>query len=469
MAAPGAIFWSGLEAALSAGFSFVSAFVVARIIGPAEMGAGAAAVAVHVLLWVGVNALFADAIVQRTNLDEEAAASAFWASALVGTLAAAVQAAAGWPLAAAMGDPRLVAMSLALAAPLPLVGAGGAVQGKLTRERRYRLLACRALIGQGAGTAVGIGAALHGAGAWALVGQQATTSAIGALALLLGSGWRPRAMWRWTAVREMLRLGGPLTVSTLVLHGRYRMFALLIGGTAGATTLGEVHMAFRLVDTMRELVSTALWRLMLPAMSERQHDVAGLRAEMDRWLHLIGRVLFPLCAAMLVAIGPLVRLLLDPVWAPASTATLPLVALAAWLFLQFPSGVAAVARGAPRIALHASLASSVAVAVGILIVRPTSPVAAVAIWLAAQAAVAPYTLRTTARVLGTPLLRPLRAGLRAFACCAIAAGCALTLPRLLGRTDISAGILGLSLVGTVLLLGGLGVGRRWVVGLSRQI
>jgi hypothetical protein len=52
------VFWSGLEAAVSAAFSFASAFIVARLVGPAEVGIGAAAVAVHVLLWVAVNVLF---------------------------------------------------------------------------------------------------------------------------------------------------------------------------------------------------------------------------------------------------------------------------------------------------------------------------------------------------------------------------------------------------------------------------
>ena len=80
----GNIFWSGLEAGVSAGLSFASAFIVARLIGPAEVGIGAAAVAMHVLLWVGVNALFADALVQAASLDETAASSAFWASSGVG-------------------------------------------------------------------------------------------------------------------------------------------------------------------------------------------------------------------------------------------------------------------------------------------------------------------------------------------------------------------------------------------------
>jgi O-antigen/teichoic acid export membrane protein len=43
-------FWSGLEAGVSAILSILTSFVVARIVGPAELGIGAAIIAVHVLL-----------------------------------------------------------------------------------------------------------------------------------------------------------------------------------------------------------------------------------------------------------------------------------------------------------------------------------------------------------------------------------------------------------------------------------
>ena len=161
--------WSGIEAAASGAFSLVSAFVVARLIGPAEMGVGAAVASVHVLLWVGVNALFADAVVQRLELSESDASSALWASTLVGLTAALAQASAGWPLRTVMGDSRIGAMTLVLA--LPLVGAAGVVQGRVNRARDYRLLALRALLGQGAGTVAGIATALQGGGAWAVVAQ----------------------------------------------------------------------------------------------------------------------------------------------------------------------------------------------------------------------------------------------------------------------------------------------------------
>jgi O-antigen/teichoic acid export membrane protein len=405
------IFWSGLEAAVAGALSFASAFVVARLIGPGEFGIGAAAVALHVILWVGVNALFADALVQRVAVDDVMAASAFWASVAAGLLCAVLQAAAGWLVAAGLGDTRLIAMSALLALSLPLVGAGGVVQGLLTRRRAYRVLAGRAIIGQGLGTAAGIAAALGGAGAWALVLQQFVTSVAGSLALLLCAGWRPLAVWHWPPVRALLRVGAPLTISTLVLTARYRLFALVLCGTAGATALGETHMAFRLVDTVRELCSTALWRLMLPVLAERQHDEAALRAAVDRLVTRSSTVMLPLCGAMALCLPPAVHRLLGPVWSASGLAAEPLIALMAVLMLMFPAGVAVVARGQTGRALAGPVAYMLATLAGVAWLRPGSAMQAVLVWCGAQMLVAPYLLWLNGRAVGTGPLRPLRAGL----------------------------------------------------------
>jgi PST family polysaccharide transporter len=435
------VLWSGIEAASSALFSFSSAFILARIVGPTEVGIGAAVIAVHVLLWVVVNVLFADPLVQRRTVDDATLATAFMASVVVGCIAAVLQVAFGYLLAWSFGDHRLTSMSLALALALPLVGAGGPIQGMLTRNRAYRQLAWRTMIGQGGGTLSGIVSALLGAGAWALITQQLVTSGAGAIVLLAQCPTRPRWMFRIQRLSELLWLGLPLTVSTVLQHGRYRLFALLIGGTAGATALGQVHMAFRLVDAVRELAFTAQWRLMLPILSERQNDLPALHAAIDRCLVWSGLLTFPLCALMALAIQPLVAALLGPVWQPAGEAALPLIALTAWLFLAFPAGVAVIARGEARYVLAANLAGVVATVAGVTVLRPATPVAAVMVWLGAQIFVSPYVLAMNARVLRTSVFRPLRAGAPLMMASTLATVTAFLLPRLMGGSHSPAWLL----------------------------
>jgi O-antigen/teichoic acid export membrane protein len=323
-----------------------------------------------------------------------------------------LQGASGWGLAAMFGDVRLLPMALLLAAPFPLVGAAGAIQGLLTRERAYRQLALRTLIGQGLGTVAGVSAALAGAGAWALVIQQTVNSAFGAVALLLGRRWTPERCLDWTAVRSLLSVGVPLTAATLVQIARYRLFAVFIGGAAGATVLGQVHMAFRLVDTVKELTFTALWRLMLPAFSRYQHDRQAMLRQVDRWLRRCALVVLPLCALLGIGLTQAVARVMGPHWAASGQAAVPLLALMAWSALAFPSGVALIALGQARFALYANLAGLVVSAAGVLLFPPADPWQAVMIWSISQVLVSPYVMWACARALRVHILRPLTGGFR---------------------------------------------------------
>ncbi|MFL5284211.1 MAG: oligosaccharide flippase family protein, partial [Rhodopila sp.] len=386
--------------------------VVARLIGPSELGIGAAATAMHIVLWVVVNGLFADALVQHVTVNDRMLSSAFWASVATGIVAMAVEAAAGWGMAWILDDSRLIPMMLVMATALPLVGAGGIIQGLLTRERAYAQLALRTIVGQGLGTAVGVAAALAGAGAWALVVQQAISSACGALILLAGRGWTPARCLDRAAVRSLLAVGMPLTASTLVLIGRYRLFAVLVGGCAGPGSLGQVHLAFRLVDTVRELVFTALWRLMLPALAEQQRDRRRLLAQVDRWVRFSVAVVLPLGLVLALGLSRGIGLLMGPAWSAAGQAGLPLVGLMTLSALMFPGGVALVAVGQVRFTLYGNLAAMAVVSLGVLALRPDDPWQAVMIWTIGQILVIPYALWVNARALGVGLLRPLTGGFR---------------------------------------------------------
>lgn len=415
------VVWSGVEAASSALFSVAASFLIARLIGPAELGIGAAAASVHVLLWVAVNALFADALVQRPEVGDDVASSAFWASVVVGMAAMPVQVVSGFVLARLLHDERLVLMGWLLALPLPLVGAGGPIQGLLTRARGYRALAARTILGHGAGAIAGVVVALRGGGSWAPVVQLAVTSLVGAATLLGSADWRPHWVWRWPATRALLSVGLPLTASTLVQLGRYRLFAVMIGGTAGPAALGQVHVAFRLVDTIRELAFTALWRLMLPILAEQQHDRTRLLATVDRLLRRSSQLMLPLCGVLALGLVPLVALVLGPNWAAAGHAALPLVGLMALLSLMFPSGVALIAAGQARLVLYANLAGLAATGAGVLLFHPVDPWQAVLVWCSGQLFVSPFALWTNGRALGVGPMRPLRAGAAMFAVTLLAA------------------------------------------------
>lgn len=424
--------WPVVEAAVGAGLSLASALLVARMVGPAEVGIGAAAVAVQVLLAVAVTALFADPLAQSDSTDARDLAGAVWAAAAAGGLAALAMAASGPALALALEDARLGPMCVALALPLPLVGAAGAVQGLATRARDYRLIAARAALGQGVGTLVGVAAAGGGLGAWALVAQQGVGSAVGAAVLLLAGGWRPAGPGRWRGVAGLLRLGVPMAGSVLVQHAKYRLFALLVGGMLGPAALGQLHLAFRLVETGRDVASTALWRLLHPAFAECGADAGALRARLEAALAGYAPVLLAACAAAMLAGGPGIRWLLGPGWEAAASAVPPLVLLAGWTFLTFAAGTAAIARGGAGLFLAVNLAGLGLTLAAAALWQPASPAAAAWLWTGVQAALSPWLVARLAQRLALPAGVLFRAGMPGLAAAGLAWAAGFAGPALLG-------------------------------------
>ena len=243
----------------------------------------------------------------------------------------------------------------------------------------------------------------------------------------------------------MLRIGLPLTTSTLVQHGRYRLFALLIGGTAGAAALGQVHMAFRLVDTVRELALHCAVAADAAAAVGATGRSARVARGVDRCLAWSGLVAFPLCSIMACSVQPLVQIVLGPVWQPAGGAALPLIALTVWLFLAFPAGVAVIARGVPHCALIANVAGMVTMMLGVLLPSglPTTSGRGVA---RCAGFIAPYVLLANARVLRTDPFRPLRAGLPMLGAALLATIAAFMLPFALGEPEAPASLIALRLL-----------------------
>jgi PST family polysaccharide transporter len=420
--------WTAAEAACGAGLAVVSGFALAHLIGPAALGLGAAMVAPNVLLWILANALYADAIVQRGRLGAGGIAAACRASFVVGCGCALAQVAVGPPFAAMLGAPQARAMALLLALPLPLVGLSAVAQGLLVRQRRYRSLAFRTIIGQGGATCLGLIVALRGGGAWAPVAQQSASAILGACVLLSHAPppWRGRPDWR--AAAEMLRLGAPLVASTVVQSSRYRVFAVLVGASAGAAVLGQVHLAFRIVDTLRELTNNALWRLLLPRFARLQKDRAALLAGIDRALGVYALVALPGFALLLVLMAPFLLAVLGPAWLPAAAAAAPLVGLA-WLnLLSFAAGAAVIASGHTAGFLGFNLLSLGLTMLLWLLVRPGSPGSCALVWAEAQVIAMPVAFWLAWHRLGIGPWRQLRAGLPALLVALLAAAAGTMLP-----------------------------------------
>jgi O-antigen/teichoic acid export membrane protein len=352
--------WSAAETWGVRGVSALVFLLLARLLDAGAFGVMALAGVYLMILQMLADQGFAEALIQRAELEDAHRDSAFWANVAIGTALMLATLALAAPLARLYRAPLLEAV-LQVLSVAPLLAALTVVQQALLRRAlRFKALTLRQTVGSLVGGGVGVGLALAGFGVWALVGQQLAGQVVALAVLWSVSAWRPGWHFSWRHFRELFSFGANVLGAGLLRIIGFQADRLLIGYVLGTTEVGYYSVAQRLLMIVSDLLSGSAERIVLPLFARLQHD----RERVRRGLFAAGRILslaaFP-CFAGLAATAPLViDVGLGPQWRPALLATQLLVPMSLCFSLSFFFAPLLTALGRPIwrlaiVALHAAL------------------------------------------------------------------------------------------------------------------
>lgn len=420
--------WLAAEGLATASASFLAMIVTARLIGPDAVGLAALALAFVQFAATCVAALFQDALVQRPELTQRHRAAAFWAALLVGAVGyGLVLLAAPW-LARLLDQPDVAGLMRLVAPAVPCLAVTGYVSGLRLRAMAFRAVALRNAAGTMTGAATGIVLAMQGFGAQAPVLQVLVACALTMLLMLADREAWPRGAPGLREAGEILAYGGVRAAHQAIYQGYYRVFLLAAGTQLSTAALGQLHLAFRLVDQTRDLLYGVAWRFGLVRLSPLQHDHIAQSAAAAGIARALGLVAFPLFAGLAVTAPEVVQTLLGAAFLPMAA---PLAILAAQTLLQFSRmhvGLLNAARGWPRLNMWPVAATGIVVMVATLLVPMSTAAAAALLWTCAWIVTLPVSIELARRFGAVALREQLTPALRPFA---LALGMAAVL--LLGR------------------------------------
>jgi PST family polysaccharide transporter len=227
-----------------------------------------------------------------------------------------------------------VAPFAVLCISIPINALWAPSQALIERDLRYRAMAMLEVGSDVLLYGVGLGLALAGAGVWAPVAGWIAAQTW----LLLGSArlarFRPRWTWSRAEARSMVRFGSGYAGGSWVLgHPVELVNPLVIGPVLGATAVGQVALALRLIDTLG-FAQRATRRMSLVMFGRVQHEAGRLRrAVADASALELLALGLPLAGFGLVA-ERVVPLVFGEEWRGA-TAVYPALALAAFLAASF--------------------------------------------------------------------------------------------------------------------------------------
>ncbi len=356
----------GLKLAIGAG----SVMALSRLVSPADFGLYS-----MVTVFTGLVSLFKDlglstATVQSRSISQEQVSALFWVNVAVGVALAAGTAALAPVVAWFYHDPRLIAVTCAIAGTFVLGGLTAQHQALLRRRMRYATLEGISVACLAFSSAVSIAAARRGAGCWAYVAGAVANPALTLALSWLAVDWRPSWPRRGGGVREMVVFGGHLSGSYLANYLQRNVDDLLIGRFCGAQPLGLYVRAQSLLTLPLTYVFGPVNSVMVPTLSRLQDEPDRFREYALNGAQAVAAAGMPLVAFTCLDTRELLTVVAGPRWlgaAPIFHALAP----AAFVLVTMPiSNWALVALGRGERLLKSGFALSAAACTAFLAALP---------------------------------------------------------------------------------------------------
>jgi lipopolysaccharide exporter len=311
---------------------FVTIPIIARLLSPDDYGLMGIISVVILIVEVFSRTGFSTALIQKSGEIDDYLNAAWTADLLRGVLQGSVLLVLATPLARFYGSEQLALLLTATAIVPVFQGARSVgVTVLLFRRMDFRRLAFYETVCLFVGTVVKISLAFLLRNVWALLGGLVAQWLSAVVVSYWIAPFRPRFEVNLDKWRELWTFGQwewlSATMGTLFNNGD----ELLVGKLLGTQALGYYHMGYRIANMVTSEGVYAVRRVLFPAFSSIQDDVARLRrAFLDFW-QLSAILGFGFSVTLYVVASPLVSVFLGSKWEPMVPA---LKVLAIWGGLQ---------------------------------------------------------------------------------------------------------------------------------------
>jgi O-antigen/teichoic acid export membrane protein/GT2 family glycosyltransferase len=310
------------------------------------------------------------ATLQRAEITDRQVSGLFWMNVALSVVVSLFTVALG-PLIVWFygGDDRLLAIVVAYAAIGTLTGFSVQHEGLLRRQMEFGRLALVDVVPHVVGAIAAVGAALCGAGYWALVVQTATSTVIRTASIWIACDWRPTWPARGAAIAPLLTFGRNLTATHLIQDIASSIDRVLLARFVDGAATGLYGNATRLLSLPSRNISQPLSAVAVAALSRLQDDPDRFRSYYRKALLLLTTLGMPVAALAFVAAEPAIVTVLGPQWADGAS-IFRILAPAAFISTLAPAtswGYIALGQTdrQARWATAASLARLLALAIGV--------------------------------------------------------------------------------------------------------
>ena len=292
----------------------VVALVLARLLAPHDWGLAAMVVVLSGFVVVFTDSALGTALIQRRDLHDDDRSTVFWANTGIGLLLALVGIAVAGPLARFYGEAAVQPLFTVLSIGFFVTALGATHSALLVRAMRFRHLELRQIAATVVGAVTGIGLALAGFGAWAIVGQQLGEAVVSTVLLWYLARWRPSLTFSIASVRRLGGFAGTVFAENILYQAGRNVGSLMIGRFLGAASVGAYLLATNVILVPFSRMAGPLQQVFFPAFSQMSDDRERMAAVWIRATRLIGMISVPALVGLVIVAPDFVQVVLGPKW-----------------------------------------------------------------------------------------------------------------------------------------------------------
>ena len=307
--------WNTVDKLASQVLYGVVGVVLANVLSQEDFGLVGALLVFQAFAIIFADSGFGAALLRDKNPTEEDYSTVFWFNLSVSVAIYLVLLACG-PLIARIfqDDVRLIPLSRVMFLTFVLNALAIVQTNRLMKRMDVRMLAISNVVAQIAGGGLGIGLALGGYGAWALVWQSVTIAGIKTAILWATGRWLPVCWIKIESLRKIWRIGLSVFSSSMLNTVFLNVYSFVIGSAYSMRSLGVYSQADKWSKMGSASLSQVLTASFVPLLSKFQDNGDDFKRYVRKINRFTAFAVFPALLGLAAIGSPLFHTLFGQKW-----------------------------------------------------------------------------------------------------------------------------------------------------------
>lgn len=308
--------WRFAERCGAQGVSFIVSLVLARLLTPNDYGIVALMSVFISILGVFIDSGFSSALIQKKDADDLDFSSIFYFNLFSCTLLYLILFFAAPLISGFYRRPEMTAMIRVLGITFLISGVKSVQTAYVSKNMMFKRFFFSTLGGTIGAAFVGIGMAMMGFGAWAIIAQSLFNNAVDTIILWATVKWRPKKQFSFPRLRQLFGFGGKLLACGLLDRVYDNLRSLVIGKVYSSGDLAFYQKGEHIPNLVVTNVNSSIDSVLFPTLSAAQDDAETLKAMTRRAMQTSTYIMAPVMMGIAACSVPLIRLLYTEKWLP---------------------------------------------------------------------------------------------------------------------------------------------------------